>query len=61
MLSTATWMNLEIITQRSKPKTNTCHHLYVEAKKIIQMNLRNSNRLTDTEDKLSVTKGEGEE
>ena len=32
----ATWTDLEI---RSKSKTNITYHLYVESKKIIQMNL----------------------
>ena len=36
------------------------YHFYVESKKLIQMNLsENRNRLTDTENKLMITKGEG--
>ena len=37
----ATWMDLEIITlsEVSQTKTNIMYHLYVESKKVIQMNL----------------------
>ena len=38
----ATWMDLEIIilSEVSQTKTNIiCYHLYVESKKMIQMNL----------------------
>ena len=36
----ATWMQLKILVQRNKSKTNiTCYHLHVESKKMIQMNL----------------------
>ena len=38
MTFAATWMALEIIIL-SQTKTNTLCHLYVESKKIIQMNL----------------------
>ena len=41
MSSAATWANLDIITlsEGSQRKTNTTYHLYVESKKIIQINL----------------------
>ena len=37
----ATWMDLEIIilSEVSQTKTNIIYHLYVESKKMIQMNL----------------------
>ena len=38
----ATWMDLDIIilSEVSQRKTNTiCYHLYVDSKKMIQMNL----------------------
>ena len=37
----ATWMDLEIIilSEVSQTKTSIIYHLYVESKKIIQMNL----------------------
>ena len=59
----ATWMDLEItiLSEVSQTKTNIIwYHLYVEYKKMIQMNLylQNRNRLTDIENKLIVTKGE---
>ena len=60
----ATWMGLEIIrlSEVSQTKTDTIpYHLYVESKKMIQMNLQNRNRLTDTENKLMTTKGEAGE
>ena len=55
-------MDLEniMLSEISYTKTNTIYHLYVDSKKIIQMNIytQNRNRLTDIEDKLLVTKGE---
>ena len=55
-------MDLEniMLSEISHTKTNTIYHLYVDSKKIIQMNIytQNRNRLTDIEDKLLVTKGE---
>ena len=56
-----TWMDLEIIilSEVSQTKTNIIwYHLYVESKKMIQMNLFTKQRLTDIENKLMVTKGE---
>ena len=56
----ATWMDLEIIilsevSQTEKDK----YHLYVESKKMIQMNLFTKQKwLTDIENTLMVTKGE---
>ena len=49
----------EIITYG---KTDTiCYHLYVESKKLIQMNLFiNRSRLTAIENKFMITKGERE-
>ena len=49
-----------MLSEISYTKTNTIYHLYVDSKKIIQMNIytQNRNRLTDIEDKLLVTKGE---
>ena len=37
----ATWVDLEIIipSEVSQSKTNIVYHLYVESKKVIQMNL----------------------
>ena len=49
------WIHLEIIilTEVSQVKTNITCHLYVESKKMIQMNyLQNRNSLTDTENNL---------
>ena len=57
----AAWMDLEIIilSEVGQRKTNIIrYHLYVESKKMIQMNLQNRNRLTDVVNKLVVTKGE---
>ena len=55
-------MDLEniMLSEISYTKTNTIYHLYVDSKKIIQMNIytQNRNRLTDIEDKLLVTKEE---
>ena len=49
-----------ILSEVSQRKTNiTWYHLYVESKKMIQINyLQNRNRLTDIENKLMITKGE---
>ena len=54
-------MDLEIIilSEVSQTETNTIYCLYVESKKIIQMNLQNRNSITDVENKLMVTGGEG--
>ena len=58
----ATWMDLEFIklTEVSQRKTSTTWYgLCVESKIMIQWPyLQNRNRLTDTENKLMVTKGE---
>ena len=58
----ATWMDLEIIilSEVSQTKTNIiCYHLYMESKKVIQMNkFIRQNRPTDIESKCMVTKGE---
>ena len=68
----AMWIHLEIIilSEVSQIKTNITYHLYVESKKMTQMNyLQNRNSLTDTENNLMgekkkqkncliVTKGE---
>ena len=37
----ATWVDLEIVilSEVSQTKTNIIHHLYVESKKMLQMNL----------------------
>ena len=56
-----TWMDLEIIilseiSQTDKDKYN--NHLYVEHKKMIQINLYTKQRLTDIENKFMITKGE---
>ena len=57
----ATWMDLEIITlsEVRQRKTNTIYHLYVESKKMTQMNLftkqKQTHRLCN---KLMVIKGE---
>ena len=58
----AKWIDLGIIilSEVRKRKPNVIgYHLYVECKKIIQMNLFiKQNRLTGTENKLMVSKGE---
>ena len=47
-----------ILSKISQTKINIIWcHLYVESKKIIQMNLQNTNKLTDIENKM-VIKGE---
>ena len=60
----ATWTDLEIIilSEVSQKKTNIIwYHLYVESKKMMQMNyLHNRNRLIDIENKLMVTKGDSD-
>ena len=48
----AMWIHLEIIilSEVSQIKTNITYHLYVESKKMTQMNYsQNRNSLTDTE------------
>ena len=52
-------MDLEyiLLSKISQSKTNSIYHLYVESKKMIQMNLQNRNR-NDSENKLMVTKEE---
>ena len=62
----ATWMDLEIIilSEVSQRKVNIIwYHLYMESKKSWYKwtYLQNRNRLTDIENKLMVTKGEGGE
>jgi len=60
MPSAATWMDLEIIILSEVIQTNTIwHHLYVESKKndTNEFYLQNRNRLTDTANKLMVSKG----
>ena len=57
------WVDLEIIILMNKigqrKKNITWYHLYVDFKKIIQMNIF-TNRLTDKKANLQlVTKGEG--
>ena len=60
----ATWMHLEIIILsevKSDRKTNiTWYCLYVESKKsgTNELILQNRNRLTDLENKLTVTEGQ---
>ena len=58
----ATWMDLEItiVSEVSQAKTNTIwSHLYVESKKIIQMNLFIKQKQTHRHGKkLMITKGE---
>ena len=64
MLFAATWMELEtlILSEVRKRKTNTTwYHLYMESKiwnKWIY--LQNRNKLMDMENRVVVTKGEGE-
>ena len=56
----ATWMNLEIITlsKVSQTKTNTVYITYMwNLKNVMQINLQNRDRATDTEDKLRVAVG----
>ena len=52
------YLEIIILNEIRQRKTNIWYHLYVESKKVIQMNLQNESRLTDEEDKLRVTKGE---
>ena len=52
----ATWMDLEVIIL-NEISQRQIYHLYVESKKMIQMNLQNGNR-RDSENKLIVTKEE---
>ena len=58
-----TWMDLEIIilSEVSKRKTNIWYHSFVESKKkrYKWTYLQNRNTFTDIENKLMVTKGEG--
>ena len=60
----ATWMDLEIIilsevSQTKKDKYYIYMYcLYVESKKITEMNLFTKQKHTDIENKLMVTKGE---
>ena len=61
----AAWMDLEIIvsSEASQIATDRCHLILFKCelykKKMTQMNLYPKQRLTDTEDKLMVTKGKG--
>ena len=51
-------MDLEIVILSEVRKTNIWYHLYVQSKKMIEMNLfTKQKRLTDIENKLLVTKG----
>ena len=51
-------MDLEILILRKvKSETKPWYRLYVESKKAVQMNLQNRNRVTDVENKPTVTKG----
>ena len=59
----ATWMDLEIIilseaSQTGKDKYHMILLIYGIQKKKIQMNLFSKQRLTDIENKLTVTEGE---
>ena len=57
----ATWVDLEIIILNEVSQRQISHYLYVQSKKVIQMKLfTKRNRLTDTENKFMVTKGEQE-
>ena len=58
----ATWMDLEIIilSEINQLKTNVWYPLYVESKKQHKWTyLENRNRLTDIENKPTVTKMKG--
>ena len=60
----ATWMDLDIfiLSEVRQAKTNVIwKHLYVESRKkgYKWIYLQNRNRLTDIENKLMITKGEG--
>ena len=58
----ATWMDIEIIilSEVNQRNTNIIYHLYVKSKEFYKWtHLQNRNRLTDTENKPMVTKGEG--
>ena len=61
MAFTVTWMDLEtvILSEVSQRKTNIAwYHLYVESNKRYKWTyLQIRNRITDVEDKLTVTKG----
>ena len=64
MLFAATWMQLDIIilSEVSQKKTNIIgYHFYVESKIWHKwIDLQNRNRLRDTENRLTVAKGEQE-
>ena len=45
---------------KSDRERQILYHLYVESKKIIQMNLYTEEKQTKTENKLTATKGERE-
>ena len=51
----ATWTDLKIIILSEVSQ----RQIYVQTKKKMQTYLQNRSRLTDIEDKLMVTKGEG--
>ena len=59
----ATWMDLEIIilSEVRQKKTNIiCYHLYVESKKMIQMNLFTKHKHSQTQKtNLWLSKGKG--
>ena len=57
MSFTATQRDLETVRQRMI--NIIWHHFYAESKKRQQTYLQNRNRLTDLENELRVTKGEG--
>ena len=54
-------MNLEgiMLSEISQRKTNTYDFTHVESKKKNKTNKINKNKLTDTENRLVVTRGEG--
>ena len=57
----ATWMHLEmiILSEVNQTMTNIIYHLYVESKKMVQMNLfTKQKQTTDIENRFMITKGE---
>jgi len=57
----AIWMDLEIIIVsevRLRKTSIICYHLYVEYKKYTNEPIYKTNRFTDVENKLMVSKGE---
>ena len=58
----ATWMDLEtsILSEVTRRKVTIIWYcLYVESKKMVQMNLFTKKRVTHVENKLMATRGEG--